>query len=422
MLYLPKGQTILIWGCGNAGTKIIADYGQDYKIHCLMDRKIRVGEKSEYMGYNLYNPEDALKELPVSSVVVIAMYQWEEAAKELEDRGLNLLESYIVLPQFEYTSIDISCLSILPKAMNITSYIKKLAKGKKIAATYGLCHMVRYKKVLEDSRQFSNEYIFLDLPTLNNIQSTSHRLLKKEELWKLCDVVLYSKNRFIEAYDVPNPKEILNFLKSDCNVISITSAAFKGYFPQHKTLDSDIVEIKDFITWGDKNIDKMMKEGKTENDISNTILSVDFYKKDRVEAFFENALMILQEDEKNCDIRIADYIRKNYKTVLLYYSSTHPTANVLVEIARRICQKLEIADVDFDKYYEDEFFRMDIHEELIYPSVYSVLNIDNNSRKINPGNYYKGKLSANEYIKEYVYLCQQSREKPVKKLQNVSPC
>ncbi len=107
MLYLPKGQDIIIWGCGNVGTKIIKNYGQYYNIYCLIDRKMSVGEKEEYLGYTVYNPDDILNKLPSGIIIVIAMYQWHDAAKKLEDIGLHLLESYITLLQFEYTRINV---------------------------------------------------------------------------------------------------------------------------------------------------------------------------------------------------------------------------------------------------------------------------------------------------------------------------
>lgn len=97
MLYLSKGQDIIIWGCGKIGTNIIKNYAQYFKINCLIDRKISVGEKEEYLGYIVYNPNDILNKLPSGIIIVIAMYQWQETAKKLEDIGLHLFESYITL-------------------------------------------------------------------------------------------------------------------------------------------------------------------------------------------------------------------------------------------------------------------------------------------------------------------------------------
>lgn len=296
--------------------------------------------------------------------------------------------------------------------MTITSYIMKLAKEKRLVGTYGFCHMYRYRKVLEDSKQFLNEYIFIDFPALNDVSNVNHKLLKQQEIWELCDVVLYSNNSFIEEYNVPKPKEVLHFLKSGCKLITITSAAFKGYFPQHKVLDNKMKENGMRIGWGDKNIDRMLKEGKSLEQITNSILSVYFIKRDKVETFFQHSLIILQENEKNCDIKIADYIRENYKRELLYYSWSHLATKVLVEFAKRICEVFKITDIDFEKYYYDDFFRMDYSgEELVYPSVCQVLDkgvaIE---RKIRPGDFYKDKLSSEEYIKEYIY-CYQRKKK-----------
>lgn len=407
MLYLQKDQKIIIWGCGNAGTKIIEKYSEYYRICFLTDKKISQGDKGEYMGYEVYNPEDVLNSLPDNTVVVIAMYQWEEAARYLQSLGMALMKEYITLPMFEYTAIDCSGISVLPKEMDIETYIMRMARGRKVVATYGLCHMARYRKILEDSRQFLDNYIFLDVPPLNATDCASHRFLKEAYLWKSCDMVLLSIYRFASQYGVFSPVELLKLLKPDCKVISITSATFKGYFPQHKERDKNMDAVSNRIAWGDKNIDKMLKGGKTANEIVDTILSETFYSRDYIESFFSNSLMVLEEDEKKCDIKIADYIKENFRKEILYYSWTHPIIPVLIEIAKRICNVIEITDINFDKYCEDEFFRMDCNEELVYPSVKAALGLrENGERRINPGHCYKEKLSTEEYLAEYIYWFQ----------------
>lgn len=412
MLYLPKGQEIIIWGCGVEGTKIIKNYAQYYRIRSLMDRKIKVGETGKYMGYTVYNPNDILNKLSSDVVVVVAMYHWEEPAKKLEAAGMRLMESYIVLPQFEYTFLNLSCLQLLPEELTISLYIKRFAQGKKLVAAYGFCHMYRYKCVLESSRQFLNEYIFIGFPALNSTADECHKLLRCREIWNQCDVLLYSLNPFIKEYDVPAPKEVLSFLKPECRIISITSAAFKGYFPQHKDLDSRMKRTALRIGWGDKNIERMLKEGETVENIIKRILADDFMEKDKVEAFFKHSLMMLREEEKHCDVKIADYIEDNYKSELLHYSYSHPIAKVLLEVAKRVCKQLNIADVDMDVYYEDDFFRMDSNEELVYPSVCQVLDKGVTAgRKLNPGSIYIDKLSSEEYIREFVNCWQGGEER-----------
>ena len=66
----------------------------------------------------------------------------------------------------------------------------------------------------------------------------------------------------------------------------ITSASFKGYFPQHA---AGIRETNQYFAWGDKNINKMIKQGFSGEDIVDHILNSDIYSPEFVISYFDRA-------------------------------------------------------------------------------------------------------------------------------------
>ena len=78
---------------------------------------------------------------------------------------------------------------------------------------------------------------------------------------------------------------------------------------------------------------------------------IDFKYEER----FQECIGILQEKEKNCDIKIADYIINNRFKKRLFLTHYHPCANILIEAARQVFNILGY-EFDFDVSSIDENF------------------------------------------------------------------
>ncbi|MBQ9136365.1 MAG: hypothetical protein IJX66_09775 [Lachnospiraceae bacterium] len=105
-------------------------------------------------------------------------------------------------------------------------------------------------------------------------------------------------------------------------IIRITSAAFKGYFPQHIESKYFASEIRHEYGWGDKNIEKMIIGGKLDDESIAAVEYPDFYTEEYIERFFNHSLKIMEEEEENCDIGNADYVRKNFKNSILFMDAS----------------------------------------------------------------------------------------------------
>jgi hypothetical protein len=97
----------------------------------------------------------------------------------------------------------------------------------------------------------------------------------------------------------------------------------------------------------------------TDVNINCEFSGIDFLKpfsnvSEAVEAFFNESvefdlpnrltsdLLRLENQEKNIDIKISDFIKQNYRKELLFYRDVHPTLFLLKEVAVRILKFLSI--------------------------------------------------------------------------------
>jgi hypothetical protein len=68
----------------------------------------------------------------------------------------------------------------------------------------------------------------------------------------------------------------------------------------------------------------------------------------------EKSIRILKNKEQTCDIKISDYILKNYKTKQLFTMPNHLTHYIFKEMSKQILDKLEIDYSNFDKLTEND--------------------------------------------------------------------
>lgn len=414
MFLIEDGTDIIIWGCGYRGKWFAENYKDKYNICYFVDNKVHQNE-IDYMrdGHAVYNPVFLQKEDMDRYTIIIAIDKWEEVILHLNINSLKIFENCIPWEYVEYKSFNPGILHFISSKEEKERTIRKFAKGRKICVPFGFCHLLAYKRLLMMSDEFSKKYIFMDFPHLNSRDDMLYDLLQEETVYSTCDIfllgVMPANLKF--KLNMSVTENIKKWSKSDCRIISITSAAFKGYFPQHTDhrnngCDENGIPILQYFTWGDKNINKMFKMGLSTGEIIRKILDKDYYEAEQCRKYFENELSILEKAEEKCDVKIADYLRTIYDKTLAYYSWTHPIPIMLIEIARRIALLLEIED-DFMRFKDEDFLLLQLHEEIVYPSVLKALGLRDEKylyRKVTPGDmlFMGKKLSTEEYISKYV--------------------
>ena len=70
---------------------------------------------------------------------------------------------------------------------------------------------------------------------------------------------------------------------------------------------------------------------------------------------------ILQEKEKNCDVKIVDFIKNNFSKQRLFLLENHPTSIIFINVVNQILKKLEIPvkinPINYPFESDEEFVR-----------------------------------------------------------------
>jgi hypothetical protein len=100
--------------------------------------------------------------------------------------------------------------------------------------------------------------------------------------------------------------------------------------------------------------------------------------------------------EKDCDIKILDFIKQNYKLNTLFHSIQHPTNKLLIHVANQIILKLpKCFTFNSNFYFYDELLKD--HSVFILDCVQKYLYLDIQEYKLNG----LGIVNNVEYTKEY---------------------
>ena len=143
----------------------------------------------------------------------------------------------------------------------------------------------------------------------------------------------------------------------------------------------------------------------------NFIERQDFISEDEVKICVEKSFAELKKREWACDIHMLDFVTDNYLRQQIFYSPNHPTQNVIMELAHRILNFMDISDKSF--FMTDAL--LDIRNSLIgqdipiYPKVKKILGLQNSLEEyfanIHMGNTWTFRANYLDFLIEYVKLC-----------------
>ena len=286
--------------------------------------------------------------------------------------------------------------------------LSRIVKGKKqLIGFYGECHIYIYGKVLSECSQLKKRYVLIGAKEIEYLARWHSKEINSESAWKNLDVLIYNPG-VPERNGAPSLQKVLGWIPDDCKRIEVTNAAFKGYMPQHT---ERVFRNNGFFIWGDKNLNKIISEnGMIEQADLHNIYSVQY-----VNDYFEKSIRHMKTYEKDCTVKIADYIEECGKRRVLYYSVTHPETEVMIELARRILRLLGIdAEIREDAASGTQF-DLHSHGEVVYPCVFKGLGIeeDPGKRLIQPGNYKELQYTFDEYVKEYIRMAKEEAVRSV---------
>lgn len=171
------------------------------------------------------------------------------------------------------------------------------------------------------------------------------------------------------------PKEfsseyLLNIVKNSATCISFPSLYFDGYFPHlapMNGLTSILLQAHDYVIAYCSTI-KLSK-----NKIHELIESKDLYPYDLSKKLVEDSFNALEvrEQEDKIDIKISNYLRKNYLKHKLFNQFRHPKRPVFSYLANMI-----LSNIDRNPYkFEDHIEYLDSVVAPIYKSTYLNLSL-----------------------------------------------
>lgn len=248
-----------------------------------------------------------------------------------------------------YFSIKKSLESVGKKEFE--NFIWSRAYNKKIVVTNANCHGEAVISYLMQSKRFREEYFVYPLPQIqeNSGRSISHTLLRNTDVYIHQDI-----RRGNAVSDNLSDEIIEQYLGRNTQNISIPNLVGMGnwMFPSLKELDK-IIKTQDevvYVLYRDEILDDAA------NNISGSIFEfAEYWNHFRyddklLDELWDMNKTKLQLREKNWDIKIADFIYKNYKSIPCFVDANHPSKYVMKEIGRQTAQILKLNDICDEKY------------------------------------------------------------------------
>ena len=144
----------------------------------------------------------------------------------------------------------------------------------------------------------------------------------------------YSTDRSVE-------NNILNHLPEHCKCISfpyiynsslwciVSPAIIDGYVGDYPDMNKYI---------NSEPIEKLKEQGHTLDSVIDMFMSgkIDFNYEER----FNKCMNILRKKEKDCDVKVADFIEENIKKHKLFFTQNHPSSYVFVHCVNQILEIL----------------------------------------------------------------------------------
>ncbi len=352
---------IIIFGAGIEGEKFVYRYFGEINISCFWDNR----KSGELLGYQIKKPSYGAEEF-----IVVASAAYLDIRDQLTHMGYCEFEDFIPVQIFQ----------------------------KKLAVAYGNCHMDAIRKYLESHRRFTAEYGFYPLPAIHIMQGMN---LEYQNILQKCDLFLHQSVRKENVYGEQYASEhMLQYIKKSCVVISVPNlyGMPKYLFPQLDMRNQK--SIGDFCPFFiDSNIAFWIESGMSKEKIKQKILEGGVYPKSDIINLWASFSMKLHGREKEWDIKISDYIFRNYKKEKLFNDINHITSGLAREIALRILTYMG---------YQDGIYRelplLDELEIIVYRDVKEALglefeetNIRKYSKKCSLNN---NEMDMDEYIEQ----------------------
>lgn len=255
---------------------------------------------------------------------------------------------------------------------------------KKIMTFVGYCQLDVMRDIFCRMEGIFNEYDLRYFRLETHTMKDSYRYSEYVEYVKLSDIFVYTA---LFSTHGKSDIEYLDFLPEDTKTCSLPRLAFRGLHPyKADNLETfhELTRYEGHVHWPflyeEPIIDAMILKGESDEQIYGALMEENLIPVAEIQRNFDIACKAISISEKNTDIKMLDYIRKNYKERMLYRDCLHYQNCMYFEIARRINKKLglyvgkEIDELE-DKLQKEGKQFIDFTEVPILPCVAKALGI-----------------------------------------------
>lgn len=274
---------------------------------------------------------------------------------------------------------------------------KKVSRPKKKnCVLYGNCQVEVISEYLK--KKFSNE---LEINYIANYKKIWANEKLPIEIIKNADIFIYHPINGHGEYDTDYLKSQL--VKKKCKCISFAYLYFLGYFPDLVLMPSS----KSF-TYGSKTLNQFIINRDSLDKIINKLVDINLFSKQFVFEKYNHTIGELRKREQKTDIKLADFIERNFRKHRLFLSVNHPSNLLFIELLKGILAKigLKVKNLEADPFFESEVMSC-WPTGIIYPSVAAAFNLEFD---ISYAYFSKEKVSFNEYIAHYIEEYKESND------------
>ena len=272
-----------------------------------------------------------------------------------------------------------------------SNLVECLLYGKQLVVCMGTQLISQVCTFLKNSKEFLENHSIVYYAESDLMEPYRNQLQECIHVAKCCDVYIRSdceKERY--------PLKVLgiNVLAETCKVITVADYGFSGYFPQ---TERDRDRISDYLLRGyerlpmsyetvafareDKEVLRLCKEGKSEEDIVQTVGDIGFYSQESVNAHFDSEVERFKQLEENADIKLGGFIEE-HRGELLCRNLNEWHEHAVSYVADEILKRLNLPALSMDRQERGRLLEDACGSDLpVYPCVRKALGLAAESKE-----------------------------------------
>ncbi len=213
--------------------------------------------------------------------------------------------------------------------------------SKKKCVVFANCQADLIKACLRLSTEFVKQYELVQVPL--NFQAIQQKITFSDEFLSQIDLFIYQPLK--DQHGDLSTNALLPRLSNHCVRVGFPYLYFKGYYPQ--TVDNPLARPSSRypygqFSYGDRFMIELFEAGKSDQEIVDQLSRIDFFEKDRLQSEAEQSLTELAKRESQLEIKISDFIRRNYQHQRLFDTLNHPTSLIGLEVTNQILQMIDL--------------------------------------------------------------------------------